>query len=148
MTDHLQSMLNSIIADDPITETWLRLRDFKIVRDDPQSRNWRLTLDYKLCEDLYIEVSANRYRSDGSTDWWFCWVGRQEPGRSVHVRHIDGTQDLERLYQGLTGQPMPGPCTCSWMKHRLDSIARGEDPNKIYYPDGQRNDPNCEWHKQ
>lgn len=149
MTDHLTNMLDQIIADEPITETWLRQHDFKIVRDDQQRRNWRVDLPRRLHdEDLFIEVSPNTLRGD-KVEFWYCWIG--EPGsggRSLHIRRINTTADIERLYQGLTGQPMPGPCTCSWMKHKLDSIARGEDPNKIYYPDGQRNDPNCEWHNK
>lgn len=106
----------------PITEEWLEKVGFKWHQLDRQpSKQWLLWIGgamlnsgmFASIEDLGIELAPcwfkNRNGDDaGSIGHWFCWLrddSSHRYHRFIHLRHLQTTEDLIKLIEGLTGQP-------------------------------------------
>jgi hypothetical protein len=100
----------------PITEDWLRSNGFRIDdgRNDPRMPIRSLAIGSDLVggrpflgssDDLCIDVAPTDIKKQ---DEWFVWIGQREPYRHIHVRYMRTTDELVRLYEGLTGRVWPG----------------------------------------
>lgn len=85
-----------------ITYEWLRGHGFKIDHCHNDS-DVHMTRCYDRGNDHHVEIAESR---DGS---WFCWLRddlSHSKCRFIHVRDLRTTQDLDRLWIGITGQPL------------------------------------------
>lgn len=95
----------------PISEEWLIAHGFRISsgRNDPKMPIRSLAIGPRVymgsSDDLCIDISPNR-----GTSVWFVWVAQREPYRHIHVRMMQETWEVIRLYEGLTGELWTGSC--------------------------------------
>lgn len=98
---------------DPITVGWLMVHGWRPL-DGRAVPNYRRCVGAELrggqppfgsFDDLCIDV-AHDGRKPGE---WFCWVVQVEPSRCIHVRMMTTTDELAKLYEGLTGRPFAPP---------------------------------------
>lgn len=66
-------------------------------------------------EDLCIDMAPER---EVNPAFWFCWVTRasaqnRHPSVWLHVRHLHWCEEVEHLYEGLTGRQFGKP-TYDW----------------------------------
>lgn len=100
----------------PITEDWLRANGFRVEdgRNDPRFpiRSLAIAGDkfggrsfMESSDDLCIDVAPTSIKDQAE---WYVWIGQREPYRHIHVRFMRTTDELARLYEGLTGRVWPG----------------------------------------
>lgn len=101
------------MADDPITEDWLREVGFRWLQMDRQpDKHWLLwigdavrAIDGSLTatEDIGIELAP----VDKDRQQWFCWFrsdASHRYGRFIHVRHLRWQRELIALVEACSGQ--------------------------------------------
>lgn len=92
----------------PITEEWLRASGFKYEMPfRPDQKHWSLRLGGAVAdkpaystEDLIVELAQD------PSGFWFCWIRADYAGRYsrfVHVRHMNGQEEVALLITALTG---------------------------------------------
>lgn len=96
---------------EPITEEWLKSVGFKWHQLARQpNKQWLLWLGDavgKCFEDIGIEVTSGAYTAKDEDARWFCWLRADYSGRYsrfIHVRHIQYTDDVIAIVEGITGQ--------------------------------------------
>lgn len=82
-----------------ITFEWLRSRGFEI-HSRHQDNRPHMQIRINPSDDEFLEVAD---ACDGS---WHCWLRHDDPCRCVHVRHLRTTEQIERLYLGITDKPL------------------------------------------
>jgi len=96
----------------PITDEWLRESGFKWHQLDRQpSKHWVLWIGGLSKpsdpDSLGIELAWSA-STHPDFRYWFCWLRADYAGRYsrlLHVRHLYETDEVERLFEGLTGKP-------------------------------------------
>lgn len=101
-----------------ITEEWLKSKGFRLVgergdeRTKPEIRLRRLAICgkggtknlFSSPDDLCIDIAPNPIMGD-----WYVWLHQEEPYQFIHVRQFRYQNDLQRLYEALTGIPIDYP---------------------------------------
>jgi hypothetical protein len=101
-----------IDRDQPLTYEWLRSNGWRLLARQERQPTDHVRRDvacevaggrqpFVASDDLGIELAA------GGMEGWFCWITRQEPRQSIHVRPVSTVGDVMRLWEGLTGRDWP-----------------------------------------
>lgn len=117
------------MADEPISEDWLKANGFRWHQFDRQpDKHWLLWIggaQYSRSttfEDLGVEVAPTL--TDGE---WFCWLRSDAAGRYhrfIHLRHLKTTGDITDIVSALIGYPFDPKNAQGGTLHTPEQTAR------------------------